>query len=75
MKEEVDAIAQKCVIYECGKEKGKYNGGMNRKGRYIEVVSKTDKRREFGQATIYITNEPYHKGIYIYCTVMGGQRR
>ena len=22
-KEEVDAIAEKCVIYECGKEKGK----------------------------------------------------
>ena len=56
MKEEVDAIAQKCVIYECGKEKGKYNGGMNRKGRYIEVESNTDEGREVGQATIYVTN-------------------
>ena len=65
-KEEVDAIAEKCVIYECEKKKGKDTGDMNRKGRYREVESMTDEGREVGQATIYITNYPYHKGIYIY---------
>ena len=65
-KEEIDAILEKCVLYQCGKEQEKETEGMNRKGKYIKVESKKDEGREVGQANIYITNYPYHKGINIY---------